>query len=187
LISRDNAQAANRSASPDHASCFGAIRRRITKIQSLQHRIFTHQFGRSEYPQLPHWVRDRDSPPAYPRYAARKVRLAHGPDWLGGPSRLARLQSRLAVEDDGCVFAADHRDGAIALAWPLGYVAGVGRDGVVEIVNSAGEVVLREGDAFAAAGGLTPDDFDGPEKRHARDVHGREMFVIGLPVQRLEE
>jgi hypothetical protein len=138
-------------------------------------------------PVMPHWVRDRDSPPAYPRYAARKVRLAHGPDWLGGPSRLARLQSRLAVEDDGCVFAADHRDGAIALAWPLGNVAGVGRDGVVEIVNSAGEVVLREGDAFAAAGGLTPDDFDSPEKRHAREVHRREMFVIGLPVQRLEE
>lgn len=119
---------------------------------------------------------------------ARKVRLAHGPAWPGGPSCLARLQSRLAVDADGCVFAAGHREGAgIALAWPLDYGPGVGPDGVVEIVNSGGEVVLREGDAFAAAGGLTPDDFDSPEKRHARELHGRYMFVIGLPVERLEE
>jgi len=108
--------------------------------------------------------------------------------WLGGPSCLARLQSRLAVDADGCVFAAGHREGAgIALAWPLDYGPGIGPDGVVEIVNSGGEVVLREGDAFAAAGGLTPDDFDSPEKRHARELHGRDMFVIGLPVERLEE
>jgi hypothetical protein len=118
---------------------------------------------------------------------ARKVRLAHGRNWLGAPSRLAGLQSRLAVDDDGCVFAAGDIEGAgIALAWPLDYAGGVGPDGVVEIVNSAGEVVLREGEAFAAAGGLTPGDFDSPEKRHAREVHGREMFVIGLPVERLE-
>ena len=40
------------------------------------------------------------------------MRLAHGPDWLGGPSRLTTLRSRLAVVDDGCVFAAGHREGA---------------------------------------------------------------------------
>jgi hypothetical protein len=36
LITRHNTQAANRSGPPDHASSFGAIRSRITKIQSLQ-------------------------------------------------------------------------------------------------------------------------------------------------------
>jgi len=53
--------------------------------------------------------------------------------------------------------------------------------------QTSGYTGLVGGDAFAAAGGLTPDDFDSPEKRHARELHGRDMFVIGLPVERLEE
>ena len=113
----------------------------------------------------------------------RVVRLAYGPSRLGGPSRLARLEGRLTVADDGCVFAAFPEEGTgSALAWPLDYSARVGADDLVEIVDDQGEVVLREGDAFTAAGGLGPDT---PEAKHAREVHGLETFFIVLPVERL--
>jgi len=80
----------------------------------------------------------------------RKVRLAHGPNWLGGPSRLARLESRLAVDQDGCVFAGHQGEGSgTALAWPLDYAARIGLDGVVEIVDGAGDLILREGECPA--------------------------------------
>lgn len=68
---------------------------------------------------------------------------------MGGRSRLARLEGRLAVADDGCVFAALGEEGiGSALVWPLDYAAGVGADELVEIVDDNGQVVLRGGDAL---------------------------------------
>lgn len=96
---------------------------------------------------------------------------------------MARVEGRLTVDDDGCVFSASpEQDGAIALAWPPDYEARVGANDVVEIVDGDGGVVLREGDYFAAAGGLGPTTY---ETRHSLDVHGRQTFFIGMPVERL--
>jgi hypothetical protein len=113
----------------------------------------------------------------------RAVRLSHGPGRLGGPSHLARLEGRLAVDDDGCVFAASLRgESGCAVAWPRDYTARIGPEDVVEVVDGSGNVVLREGDHFAVAGGLGPST---SETRHALVVHGRETFFIGQPVARL--
>jgi hypothetical protein len=107
-----------------------------------------------------------------------------GPGRLdGGPSHLARLDGRLAVDHDGCVFAASAGEGVgRAVAWPRDYSARMGLDDVVEILDGHGDVVLREGDHFAVAGGLGPAT---PETRHALEVHGRHTFYIGQPVERL--
>jgi hypothetical protein len=107
----------------------------------------------------------------------------HGPGRLGGPSHLARLEGLLAVDDDGCVFAASPGgEPGRAVAWPHDYTARIGRGDLVEIVDGEGDLVLREGDHFAVAGGLGPST---PETMHALDVHGRRTFFIGQPVERL--
>jgi hypothetical protein len=68
------------------------------------------------------------------------------------------------------------------VAWPRDYTARPGPDDVVEVVDGDGNVVLREGDNFAVAGGLGPST---TQTKHALTVHGRETFFNGMPVERL--
>ena len=114
----------------------------------------------------------------------RRVHLANGSHWLGGPSRLAGLNVRLAVDSDGCVFGDAGEGQGVALLWPVDYSARRTADDAIEVIDRAGNVVVREGERFATGGGFTSDDYDTPLKRHALEVHGRELFVIGRAIER---
>lgn len=113
----------------------------------------------------------------------RELRWASTRRWLGGPSRSARLHGRLAVDDDGCVFAARHGGNDCAIAWPMDYEPRVDAGGVLEIVDRSGMVVLRERQAFAAGGGFGPSDDASLDAEHAREVHGRSLFYVGMAVE----
>jgi hypothetical protein len=84
------------------------------------------------------------------------------------------------MDTDGCVFAAELDEGStsVGLAWPGDYGARIAADGLVEIVDRQGRVVLREGQAFQAGGGLGPDEPAPWDTAHERHEHGRKVFCI---------
>jgi hypothetical protein len=63
----------------------------------------------------------------------------------GDPALTALHTGVVAVDADGCVSA--------GLLWPAGFSARRDADGRVSILDSAGTVVLREGDRFEVGGG----------------------------------
>lgn len=134
---------------------------------------------------LPRLGRIVDRPRARedPWFVTRHVHLDHGPR-LGGASRLARTEGVLCVDEDGCAYVGGPGRRASGLIWPMGYEARVGADGLIEIVDPQGEVVVREGERFAAGGGVAPDDRR--ETRHASELHGRGVFFIQHAPSRLD-
>jgi hypothetical protein len=105
-------------------------------------------------------------------------RLVYSGSFLGGPAQSAGLGGRLAVDDDGCVYAKVGADESLGLAWPNYYSAQLGPDEQVEIIDQAGQVVLREGQLFRAAGGFGPDEPAPWDTQHEREGHGRQVFCI---------
>lgn len=68
------------------------------------------------------------------------------------------LSGVLTVGPDGCLYAAnEHRPAELtSLIWPYGYTARRNAEGMVEVLDAGGAVVLREGDLFMAGGGWAP-------------------------------
>jgi hypothetical protein len=98
---------------------------------------------------------------------------------------LARLESTLAVEEDGCIYAGGPTDGT-ALVFPVDYDARVGVTDLVELIDGTGRLILQEGDRFAAGGGLGPEGDQRAEVVHARVAHGRSVFFIQHAIERLD-
>lgn len=90
-----------------------------------------------------------------------------------------RITGRLAVDEAGCVYSATY--GGVGILWPDDYSVRVGSDGTAEVVDSNGEVILREGDGFHAAGGFG----EGPLPCDCTSRHP-EFVVIESAVGRLE-
>lgn len=105
-------------------------------------------------------------------------RLVHSGSFLGGSAQSAGLGARLAVDPDGCVYAEIGASERLGLAWPNDYSARLGSDQRVEILDRNGQVVLREGQLFRAAGGYGPDEPATWDTRHERQDHGRHVFCI---------
>ena len=98
------------------------------------------------------------------------------------PTMMMNITGRLAVDELGCVFATDFgsADG-VGILWPDDYAARVGQQGMVEVVDLDGQVVVQQGDAFNAGGGfgdgqLAPDCA----------VRHPEFVVIGTVVRRID-
>ena len=72
-----------------------------------------------------------------------------------GASRLARLSGRLLVDDADCLYLSPPGSpDRIGLIWPAGFTARRRRsDGVVEVLDGDGAVILRDGDVFRVGGG----------------------------------
>lgn len=101
------------------------------------------------------------------------------------PARLAKIRGRLSFDDDGCVFLASlaNADSGVGLAWPDDYSARLDSRGDVEIIDSDGQVVLRQGQVFSAGGGYGPAKPAPWDTQHEREYHKRRVFCIQTSVR----
>lgn len=72
--------------------------------------------------------------------------------WSAGAAEAAAVGGTLARDACGCLVVAA---GAV-LRWPKGYSARISAAGVVEVLNTGGQVVARTGHAVNLGGGLAP-------------------------------
>jgi len=101
-------------------------------------------------------------------------RLVHPGSAIGSaPGRLAKIRGRLAVDADGCLYAApiDDGGGSVGLAWPEDYAARLNSDGRVEILDRLAQVLLRQGEAFETGGGFGSNDPATWDTVHEGDDH----------------
>lgn len=81
------------------------------------------------------------------------------------------VTGRLAVDEAGCVYSSMNL--RAGLVWPDDYSVRLGSDSLVEILDSSGRVVLREGERFHAGGGFNYKPLPG-------DCAARHPEVIGI-------
>jgi hypothetical protein len=81
---------------------------------------------------------------------------------------------RVAVDEAGCVYSS--MDGGVGLVWPDDYSVRLDSDSLVEVLDSSGRVIVREGDHFTAGGGFNDRPLPG-------DCATRHPEVIGIDSQ----
>jgi hypothetical protein len=80
----------------------------------------------------------------------------------GDGGRAMALTGTIAEDERGCITVASSEDPStvssfgFGLLWPVGYTARRDDNGQVSILDEAGRVILREGDAFEVGGGPGP-------------------------------
>jgi hypothetical protein len=84
----------------------------------------------------------------------------------------------LAVDEDGCVYSS--RDIGAGLVWPDDYSVRLGSDGLAEILDASGRVVLREGERFHASGGFNDESLSGSCAARHPEVIGIDSHVSRL-------
>lgn len=95
--------------------------------------------------------------------------------WSGGPAEAAAIGGTLARDASGCLVV---RAGTV-LRWPKGYPAQTSSSGVVEVLNTEGELVARTGWSVDLGGGLAPGAPTGP------CLDGYQVFDVQGPVATL--
>lgn len=106
--------------------------------------------------------------PAGPKAGKQPVVVNAGTWEPGDGFADVRVSDVLAIDRNGCVYAAGANGAKMDVLWPAGFSGRFGDHGRLELLDASGQVLMHEGQRFISSGGSS----QGTPLKCRADTHG---------------